>query len=405
MRAEVRRDRNHPSVIMYSIGNEVPDQDSPDGIVIGKELTAIIHEEDPTRPSSIACSSTSAGYTDFAKAMDVFGYNYRPGQYAKWRKEHPAQPFFASETASTVSSRGEYFFPLDKAQAEFQVSSYDLWKPGWATLPETEFKGQDENPFVAGEFVWTGFDYLGEPTPYQTNEYKGPDKDELTSRSSYFGIIDLAGFKKDRFYLYQARWRPDFPMAHILPHWNWPGREGQVTPVHVYTSGHEAELFLNGKSLGRKQKGQYEYRLRWDQVAYEPGELKVVAYKDGKEWAQEVMKTTGPATKLKLSADRSVITADGLDLSFVTVSIADKDGLPVPRSNNLVNFEISGPGEIVAVDNGDATSFESFQTNQRKAYNGLALVIIRAKAGLTGVITLKAGSEGLQGGKIPITSR
>jgi beta-galactosidase len=227
---------------------------------------------------------------------------------------------------------------------------------------------------------------------------------KVPSRSSYFGIVDLAGFPKDRYYLYQARWRSDFPMAHILPHWNWPDRVGQVTPVHVYTSGDSAKLFLNGKSLGLKTKGGYEYRLCWDDVVYQPGELKVVAYKNGRKWATDVMKTTGPAARLKLQADRNTIKADGQDLSFVTVTIVDKNGLPVPRSQNRIHFDVNGPGEIVVTDNGDATSFESFQSHERNAYNGLCLVIVRAKAGETGKITLRAASEGLAGAEIPITA-
>ncbi len=236
-------------------------------------------------------------------------------EYAKFHRENPTIPLFASETASTISSRGEYFFPVveDKSKGlqDFQMSSYDLYAPRWATTPDTEFEGQDKNKFVAGEFVWTGFDYLGEPTPYDGKTKTMPNvsdpilrqqlADELAkngeiqfiSRSSYFGIVDLCGFKKDRFYIYQARWRPSLPMAHILPHWNWAERVGQITPVHVYTSGDEAELFLNGKSLGRKKKGEFEYRLRWDDVVYEPGELKVIAYKNGKIWAEDSVKTTG----------------------------------------------------------------------------------------------------------------
>ena len=227
-------------------------------------------------------------------------------------------------------------------------------------------------------------------------------KIKVPSRSSYFGIIDLAGFPKDRYYLYQARWRPDYPMAHILPHWNWPERIGQITPVHVYTSGDEAELFLNGKSLGRKKIGQYEYRLRWDDVVYQPGELKVVAYKNGKRWATEVMKTTGPAAKLTLQADRDKIRVNGQDLSFVTVTVADKNGLLVPRSMNHIKFSVEGPGEIVATDNGDATSFESFQAAEHNAFNGLALVVVRAEVGRHGTIVLKAESDGLQPSRIKI---
>jgi beta-galactosidase len=226
----------------------------------------------------------------------------------------------------------------------------------------------------------------------------------VPSRSSYFGIVDLAGFKKDRFYLYQARWRPDLPMAHILPHWNWPERAGQVTPVHVYTSGDEAELFLNGRSLGRRKKGPFEYRLRWDDVRYEPGELRVVAYKGGRKWAEDVVKTTGPATRLTLKADRASVSADGEDLSFVTVAVADRGGLVVPRSKNRIRFEISGPGEIVGVDNGDATSHEPFQAREHSAYNGLCLVIVRAKAGQPGRIRLRAQSDGLAGAELSIRS-
>ena len=274
-----------------------------------------------------------------------------------------------------------------------------------------------------GEFVWTGFDYLGEPTPYNSDstnllnyhtpeakaaaaaELKTLGKIKVPSRSSYFGIVDLAGFKKDRFYLYQSRWRPELPMAHILPHWNWPERVGQITPVFVYTSGDEAELFLNGQSLGRKKKGPLEYRLRWNDVKYAPGELKVVAYKNGKPWATDIVKTTGPAAKLTLAPDRATIAADGRDLSYVTVSVADKDGLMVPRSKQLLRFEISGPGEIVATDNGDATDLTSFRSLQRKAFNGLALVIVRSKAGQSGSITVKAFSESLSAGQTIITSR
>ena len=397
-RAELRRDRNHPSIILWSIGNEVGEQGRPNKFWIASELTAIAHQEDPTRPTTSANSDVNAGFNGFAKNEDVFGYNYKPNDYGRFRAANAVQPLFGSETASCVSSRGEYFFPVSNnkaaGRANNQVSSYDLYAPGWATPPDSEFTGQDKYPFVAGEFVWTGFDYLGEPTPY------GNRNDP--ARSSYFGIVDLAGFPKDRYYIYQARWRPDFPMAHILPHWNWPDRVGQVTPVHVYTSGDSAELFLNGKSLGLKKKGQYEYRLRWDDVVYQPGTLKVVAYKNGKQWATDVMKTTGPAAKLTLKADRATIAADGQDLSFVTVTVADKNGLLVPQSKNHIKFAISGPGEIVATDNGDATSFESFQLPEHNAYNGLALVIVRAKAGQTGRITLKAESDGLKAATISI---
>jgi len=425
-RAELRRDRNHPSIILWSMGNEMKEQDLPEGKVIATELTRIAHEEDPTRPTTSGNSYVISGYNGFATNEDVFGYNYKPGEYGKFRAANPTKPLYASETASGISSRGEYFFPVsdDRAEgrADFQVSSYDLSSPAHGSPADTEFRGQDEFPFVAGEFVWTGFDYLGEPAPYNNDktsllnftdpaakarlqkEMDALGKMKVPSRSSYFGIVDLAGFPKDRYYLYQARWRPDFPMAHLLPHWNWPERIGQVTPVFVYTSGDSAELFLNGKSLGLKKKGQFEYRLRWNDVVYQPGELKVVAYKNGKRWATDMMKTTGPAAKLTLSADRNNIRADGQDLSFVTVTVADKNGQQVPRSMNPIKFSVSGPGEIVATDNGDATSLVPFQSPERKAFNGLALVVVRAKAGQTGTIVLTAESDGLRPAKLKIGS-
>jgi beta-galactosidase len=427
LRALVRRDRNHPSIIMWSTGNEIGEQGNAEGHKLSAALARIVREEDATRPVTAGANHTNAGYNGFQNTLDVFGYNYKPHEYAKFREKNPSLPIHGSETSSTVSSRGEYFFPVEedkaKGRGDFHVSSYDLYAPPWATTPDTEFKAQDEFPYVFGEFVWTGFDYLGEPTPYNddaTNllnftdpqerarmqqELQALGKIRVPSRSSYFGIVDLAGFKKDRFFIYQARWRPELPMAHILPHWNWPERAGQVTPVHVYTSGDEAELFLNSRSLGRKKKGQYQYRLRWDDVRYEPGELRVVAYKGGRRWAENVMKTTGPAARLSMRADRTTVRADGQDLSFVTVSVADKGGLVVPRSKNRLRFRLEGPGEIVAVDNGDPTDHTSFQSHERAAFNGLALVVVRTRAGRPGRITLTAAADGLTTGSVRITSR
>jgi len=426
LRALVRRDRNHPCVILWSIGNEVREQNQAEGWKVAAHLAGIVREEDRTRYVTSGCNNIDSGYNGFQTALDVLGYNYKPDEYRPFHAQHPTIPVLGSETSSCVSSRGEYFFPVDNdkalGRANFQVSSYDLYAPRWALPPDVEFKGLDESPMAAGEFVWTGFDYLGEPTPYNADstnllnfsdpaeqakmaqELKELGKITVPSRSSYFGIIDLAGFKKDRFFLYQARWRPDLAMAHILPHWNWPGREGQVTPVFVYTSGDEAELFLNGRSLGRKKLDPLQYRLRWDDVKYQPGELKVVAYKRGQKWAEDVVRTTGPAAKILMAADRTALKADGADLAFVTVTIADANGLQVPQSKNLAKFEIAGPGEIVATDNGDATSFESFQARERHAYNGLALVVVRTKAGATGAITLKAQSDGLAPAEITMQS-
>ena len=294
--ALVRRDRNHPSVFLWSAGNEIWEQRAGEGGErVLKDLVSIFHREDPTRQVTVGCNYNQVIHNGFYKGLDVLGLNYKPYQYAEFHGKEPQVPVFGSETASCVSSRGEYFFPVsdDKSQGfyDFQISSYDLYAPPWAMPPDREFAAQDANPFVMGEYVWTGFDYLGEPTPFNkdpTNllnfqdeasrkaaeaELNAQGKIKSPSRSSYFGILDLCGFKKDRFFLYQAKWRPEFPMAHILPHWNWPERVGQVTPVHVYTSGDEAELFLNGTSLGRKKKGPSEYRLRWDDVVYAPGTL------------------------------------------------------------------------------------------------------------------------------------
>ncbi|QHI70339.1 glycoside hydrolase family 2 TIM barrel-domain containing protein [Tichowtungia aerotolerans] len=431
LRAMIHRDRNHPCVVMWSTGNEVKEMRNKEGILVSQMLADIVHKLDPTRPVTTGCNHAVAGFNGFEKTVDVFGFNYKAKDnaavYRRFMKEHPDQPFYGSETASCISSRGEYFFPVldDKAMGQgghFQVSSYDLFAPPWAYKPDVEFEALDRYPAIFGEFVWTGFDYIGEPTPYNkdnTNLLNFTDPDErkhmeeqlaklggnIPPRSSYFGIVDLCGFKKDRFYIYQARWRPELPMAHILPHWNWPERVGEVTPVHVYTSGDEVELFLNGKSLGRKKKGEYEYRLRWDDVVYESGELKAVAYKNGKPWAEDVVKTTGTAAKLELTADRAQISADGTDLSFVTLQVSDGEGLLVPRTHNRFKLSIDGPGEIIAVGNGDPTNLESFQSLDRNVFNGLALVVVRSKKSEPGTIRLTAQCDGLQDATIQIQAK
>ena len=427
LRALIRSDRNHPSVVMWSIGNEVYEQHDANGWKLGKQLENIVHEEDSTRPVTIALHTVAANTNGFQNALDVFGCNYMPTNYPVFRANNPNLPLIGSETASCVSSRGEYFFPVSEnkkqGRADFQVTSYDLAAPPWAYAPDLEFKGQDQNPFVAGEFVWTGFDYLGEPTPYDhdvTNRLQFTDpavqakwdealknggKITVPSRSSYFGILDLCGFKKDRFYLYQSRWVPEVPMAHLVPqNWNWPGRVGQVTPVAVYTSGDSAELFLNGKSMGVKTKGPFEYRLWWKDVVYQPGTLKVVATKNGRKWATDIVKTTGPAAKLVLEADHHSISADGKDLSFVTLTVEDKDGLMVPNAMNHVRFSIKGPGEIIATGNGDATSHVSFQSKELDAFNGFCLAIVRAKRGEEGKITVEAQADGLSGTAMVVRS-
>ncbi|MBO9681982.1 MAG: DUF4982 domain-containing protein [Flavisolibacter sp.] len=385
-------------------------------------LSFIVKEEDNTRPATASMNYAKPDMP-FPKGMDIINLNYQgegirdaPAYahlrgirtsplYPAFHEKFPDKLIVSSETASALSTRGTYVFPVtgeisapvsDSTGGDPQnkyVSAYELYTAQFGASPDKVFASQDQHPFVAGEFVWSGFDYLGEPTPY------------YTARSSYSGIVDLAGFKKDRFYLYQSRWRPDYKMAHILPHWNWPERVGQVTPVHVFTSGDEAELFLNGTSLGSKKKQQYEYRLRWDDVKYVPGELKVIAYKNGKVWAQDIVKTTNEASQLSISADRKLIKADGTDLSFITVKVMDRNGLVVPTANSKVSFEIEGPGEIIATDNGDPANMVSFASKEREAYSGLVLAIVRSQRGKAGTIKISASSGKLKTGTIQILAK
>ncbi|MBN1300514.1 MAG: DUF4982 domain-containing protein [Melioribacteraceae bacterium] len=423
LRSLIRRDRNCPSVIIWSFGNEVGEQyTGEDGASLAKHLNDICKNEDPTRPTTCAMNWAKPSMP-FPESMDVISLNYQ-GQgirqdpmfegtnrirtkpmYPEFHKRFPDKVVLSSETASAFSSRGIYLFPVvDKISDVVrdgrggdskiqQVSSYELHAVDFGSSADKVFKSIEMNPYVAGEFVWTGWDYLGEPTPY------------YGARSSYCGIIDLAGFRKDRFYLYQAHWRPDFPMAHILPHWNWQERTGEITPVHVFTSGDEAELFLNGESLGRKKKEKSGYRLRWDDVKYEEGELKVIAYKNGKIWAEDIVKTTGKPAGLELSPDRTEINADGRDLSFITLKVIDLNGFTVPTATNKIQFEIEGPGEIVATDNGDPTDFVEFDSHYRKAFGGLALVTVRSVKDNRGTIIIKANSEGLRKVKAVVISK
>ncbi|WP_242495945.1 beta-galactosidase GalB [Sphingobium cupriresistens] len=410
LRSMLRRDRNHPSIIMWSVGNEVGEQyDGEAGAKIGRELIAIAHEEDPTR--------LATGAMNFAKAdmllpttVDVISLNYQGagirgiiGQYPAFRAKFPDKVILSTESASALSSRGEYMFPVAGAISgpvrpwsggnpdTHQVSAYELHAADFGSSPDRVWAADDQNPYVAGEFVWTGFDYLGEPTPY------------YTSRSSYSGIVDLAGFPKDRFWLYQARWRPDLKFAHILPHWSWPDRVGQITPVHVFSSADAAELFVNGQSQGKIKKRDYEYRFRWDYVVYAPGEVKVVTWKDDKPWATETVRTVGEAAKLSLTADRSTIADDGRDLSFVTLKVLDRDGHVVPAAKQTISFTIEGPGQIVATDNGDPTDLNAFPSHSRAAFNGLALAIV--KANRPGKIILRAHAEGLGETQVAISAK
>lgn len=412
LRAMMRRDRNHPSIIMWSVGNEVGEQYTGEaGAAIGTKLVGIARQEDPTRPITVAMNYAKADMP-LPATVDVISLNYQgagirslPGQFPNFHQKFPGKMIVSTESASALSSRGEYQFPVPGVitapvrpgsggdPKRQQVSAYELFAADFGTSADRSWAAQDQHPYVAGEFVWTGFDYLGEPTPY------------YGARSSYSGIIDLAGFPKDRYYLYQSRWRPDLPLAHLLPHWTWPDRVGEVTPVHLFTSGDEAELFVNGKSQGRRKKAPFEYRLRWDYVVYEPGELSVIAYKDGKEWARSSVRTAQAATTLKASADRAGIAADGRDLSFITLRVVDANGVTVPQANQRIRFTVEGPGELVATDNGDPTNLEAFGLAERDAFNGLCLAIVRAKPGQRGAITVRATAEGLAAATVEVRSK
>ncbi len=424
MRSLVRHYRNHPSVIMWSIGNEMPDQTTDQGVIIARNLTAYCHDEDPTRPTSLGCNKRDAVFRDIVNQVDIFGLNYFHKTYPVFKEQNPTRRYHASETSSATSSRGEYFFPVttdvNDSRSGFQLSSYDMTTIGWGCAPEVQFKMNEEYSFMSGEFVWTGFDYLGEPTPYNkdlTNLLNFSDPNELEkarkeleelgkiktpSRSSYFGIVDLCGFPKDRYYNYKSYWRPDVPTVHILPHWNWQERIGEITPVHIYTSGDAVELFLNGKSLGRREKVHSYDRLTWDDVRYEPGSLRAIAYKNGQKWAEELVETTGKPAALQVTAEKTELKNDGTDLSFIRVAVVDSQGRVVPRSKNHLKFFVTGPAEIIATDNGDATSLLPFQLSERDAYNGLALVILRSQYMKQGKVVLTVESKGLPKQKIAL---
>ncbi len=407
LRALIKRDRNHPCVIMWSIGNEIGEQSLEDGAAVAGFLTEICHDEDPTRPVTAGFnSSDNAIKNGLADAVDIPGWNYKPFKYQEYRDAHPDWIMYGSETESCVSSRGFYYFPVAEERhnsgvhEHLHMNAYDLSAPGWGYAPDHEFAAQEDCPFMLGEFVWTGFDYLGEPTPY---------KHEWPSRSSYFGIVDLCGLPKDRYYLYRSQWRRDVDTLHLLPHWNWHGREGEITPVHCFTGFDTVELFINGESQGVRRKDPKEvlgrFRLIWDDVKYAPGVIKAVALDaDGKVLAEAERRTAGAPAGIRLQPDRDVIHGDGLDLSFITVSIVDAAGTICPLADNLVHFTVAGAGEIAAVDNGDQTSLADFQAAARRAFSGQCMLIVRSLDGVDGKIAIKAESDGLDSAGIAITA-
>ena len=398
--------RNNPSVVMWSIGNEVPSQWKPEGLVVAKWLQDICHREDPTRPVTCGMDQYNAVTVNgFAEQLDVVGFNYKVDRYIPAYKLLPQRIILGSETASTVSSRGVYHFPAKLGAAimhdDNQSSSYDTEYCWWSNIPDNDFAADEDYDWCIGQFVWTGFDYLGEPSPYDT--------DAWPNHSSVFGIIDLASIPKDRYYLYRSVWNKTDETLHVLPHWNWAGREGEVTPVFVYTSYPSAELFVNGVSQGVRakkaadgivpclgEKAMERFRLMWNDVTYQPGEIKVVAYDaDGKAVAEKVVRTAGKASAIRLTPDREVLKADGEDLCYVNVSLVDKDGNPVPIDSRLVKVKVTGAGSFKAIANGDPTCLEPFQQPQMHLFSGQLTVLVQA-ASQPGDITVEVSGKGVK---------
>ena len=404
----VKRYRNSPSVVMWSIGNEVPSQWGPDGVSELVMLQDLVHQLDPTRP--VTCGMDQIGCVldnGFAATLDIPGFNYKPQHYERAFQLLPQRMILGSETASTVSSRGVYHFPVSFAKernmvlhSDNQSSSYDNETCSWSNTPDIDFF-MDEKPWVMGQFVWTGFDYLGEPSPYDT--------DAWPSHSSVFGIIDLASLPKDRYYLYRSLWNREKSTLHILPHWNWKGREGQVTPVFVYTSYPKAELFINGKSQGMRQKNdstlQHRYRLMWNETVYQPGELKVVAYdKEGRQVEEKVVRTAGKPHHLVLTANRTSLEANGDDLAYITVQVADKEGNIVPTDSRRVKYTVAGAGSFEATANGDPTCLLPFQKQEMDLFSGAATAIVRS-AEQAGVIRFTVSAAGVKSATIELSVR
>lgn len=400
----LRQYRNNPCVVMWSIGNEVPTQWSPEGYKVAKFLQDICHREDPTRPVTCGMDQVKSVLANgFAAMLDIPGLNYRTHLYDEAYERLPQNIILGSETSSTVSSRGVYKFPVErKAGAMYddhQSSSYDLEYCNWSNIPDIDFARAEDHEWTIGQFVWTGFDYLGEPSPYDTNAWP--------NHSSMFGIIDLASIPKDRYYLYRSVWNKEAETLHILPHWNWEGREGEKTPVFVYTNYPSAELFINGKSYGRQTKhknGTVEnrYRLMWHDAVYQPGEVRVVAYDEqGNPVAEKTVRTAGKPHHIELVTDRSSLQADGKDLAYVTLRIVDKDGNLCPNDGRLVSFKVKGAGKYRASANGDPTCLDLFHKPEMHAFGGMLTVIVQSGE-KTGEIELQATAKGIKTGTIRI---
>ena len=381
--------RNHPSIVLWSVGNEIPEQWKEEGAERYAALVQWCHILDPTRMVTCGMDNPDADIKcGFAQQADVPGFNYRVHRYEDCIKLLPQGFVLGSETASTVSSRGEYFFPdtcgIGKEYPNGQCNSYDLDHPWWSNLPDDDWRLQDDFDWTIGEFVWTGFDYLGEPSPYDAY---------WPSRSSYYGIVDLAGLPKDRYYLYRSHWNKESHTIHLLPHWTWPDRKGKVTPVYCYTDFPTAELFVNGKSQGKITKDPTtrldRYRLRWRDVVYEPGEIKVVVYdENGKKAGEKTVKTARKPHRLQLDADRTTLCADGNDLAFITVSLIDKNGTLLPDADDDLQFSVEGAGIFRGVCNGDATSLQVMTEPQMKLFHGQLVVVVQSTK-TPGDITLR----------------
>ena len=395
----VKHYRNSPAVVMWSTGNEVPSQWGPNGVAELEMLQGLIRELDPTRPLTNGMDQIRSVLDNgFAATVEIPGFNYKPQYYEQAYEKLPQQLILGSETASTVSSRGKYYFPFNLKERQVvmhpdnQSNSYDVETCSWSNIPDLDFAADKDLPYVLGQFVWTGFDYLGEPSPYDT--------DAWPSHSSYFGIIDLASLPKDRYYLYRSQWNKEDPTLHMLPHWNWEGREGEITPIFVYTTYPKAEVFINGKSQGVREFNDStvmnRFRLMWNDTRYEPGEVRVVAYDEqGNPAEEKVMRTAGKAHHLVVTPNRKEVNADNEELVYFTITVEDKDGNPVPTDERMVKFKVDGAGTFEATANGDPTCILPFQNPEMKLFSGAATAIARA-SDTPGDLSITVSAKGLK---------